>query len=815
MDGRGHLWITDFGLAHCQSQAGLTMSGDLVGTLRYMSPEQALAQRVLVDHRTDIYSLGVTLYELLTLEPAFGGHDREELLRQIAFEEPRPPRRRNQAIPAELETIVLKALEKNPAERYATAQELADDLERFLKDEPIRARRPTLVQRARKWARRHQAAVWAAVVCISLTLLVVAITIGWAVRDRLARDDALDQTVLRTLEETGPLLEQRKWPEALGLVERADRLLAAAGRADRPPRLLDLQNDLSMAVRLEEIYGEPKRDAKLSMLIASGGGAGYAYQPQPEPSEEEFFAGRRQDERFTEAFRAFGIDLIALAPGEAAARMTPTNISPALVQALDQWAGMRKRARGEEDPFWKKLLEIAQQADPDPWRNQFRQALLRRDRAALEKLAEVVPLRKVPPATAYLLGLALEDLGALDKALAVLREAHRHHPDDFWLNDTLGWISRDSCKPPRYGDALRYYMATVVLRPRSWHTHWNLADTLDQKGAHDEALAERAKAIEVEPENPVPWKARGHFYREQRQYEKALADYTKAIELKPDYAEAWWERAGAYLHLDQYDKALADANRAVELDPKSTAAWNNRGAAYNCLHQYDKALADLNKAIELNPKNPFAWANRGNAYFDLRQYDKALADLNKAIELNPKNAFAWNNRGNAYLGLHQYDKALADNSKVIELDPKCALAWNNRGNAYLGLHKYDKALADYSKAIELDPNNAMAWANRGDVYQDLHNYEHLRPITEAVDSLTSHFSLTEYARAFNLLDALACVRQLAGKDLPAARREALRAWSQQGVEVLLEKQAGDGSWRKDLISTSWAVLFLAEMRRTP
>src|SRR5207253_1006763 len=112
VDGKGNLWFADFGLAHCQSQAGLTMTGDLVGTLRYMSPEQALAKRVLIDHRTDLYSLGVTLYELLTLEPAFRGSDRQELLRQIAFEEPRPLRRLNKSIPAELETVVLKALEE-------------------------------------------------------------------------------------------------------------------------------------------------------------------------------------------------------------------------------------------------------------------------------------------------------------------------------------------------------------------------------------------------------------------------------------------------------------------------------------------------------------------------------------------------------------------------------------------------------------------------------------------------------------------------------------------------------------------------------
>jgi WD40 repeat protein/tetratricopeptide (TPR) repeat protein len=175
LDGRGNLWVTDFGLAHCHSQAGLTMTGDLVGTLRYMSPEQALARRDLLDHRADVYSLGATLYELLTLEPAFAGTDRQELLRQIAFEEPRPPRRLVSAVPAELELIVLKAMGKDPAERYGTAQELADDLGRFLKDEPIWARRQTLLQRARKWVRRHQALV---VTGTAFTLLLLLLAVG-------------------------------------------------------------------------------------------------------------------------------------------------------------------------------------------------------------------------------------------------------------------------------------------------------------------------------------------------------------------------------------------------------------------------------------------------------------------------------------------------------------------------------------------------------------------------------------------------------------------------------------------------------------
>ncbi len=167
VDAHGQLWVTDFGLAQFHSDAGLTQSGDLLGTLRYMSPEQAGGQRVPLDPRTDIYSLGATLYELLALRPPFEGNNRQTLLHQILSDEPSPPRSLHKSIPVELETIVLKALAKAPAERYASARELADDLRRFLEHEPIRARRATMTQRLRKWARRHPSVVWAvAVICL-------------------------------------------------------------------------------------------------------------------------------------------------------------------------------------------------------------------------------------------------------------------------------------------------------------------------------------------------------------------------------------------------------------------------------------------------------------------------------------------------------------------------------------------------------------------------------------------------------------------------------------------------------------------------
>jgi WD40 repeat protein/serine/threonine protein kinase len=226
VDGCGNLWITDFGLAHCHSQPALTMTGDLVGTLRYMSPEQALGKRLLIDHRTDLYSLGVTLYELLTLEPDFSGRDREELLRQIAFEEPPAPHHRNKAIPKELETIILKTMEKNPEARYATAKEAADDLQRFLDQKPIQARRPTILQRASKWCRRNPllaGALTAVVATIVLGTVVAWLLAVWALRENSRADDRAAEAdrQRKAVQEANEEMRQRWYAASTNLMQQA------------------------------------------------------------------------------------------------------------------------------------------------------------------------------------------------------------------------------------------------------------------------------------------------------------------------------------------------------------------------------------------------------------------------------------------------------------------------------------------------------------------------------------------------------------------------------------------------------------------
>jgi eukaryotic-like serine/threonine-protein kinase len=217
LDTRRNLWIADFGLAHIQGDARITRTGDLLGTMRYMSPEQALGHGS-VDQRSDVYSLGATLFELLTLKPAFNGKDRQELLRQIAFEEPLALRQADSAIPVELETIVLKAMAKEPEGRYARAQDLADDLRRFLNDLPIHARRPTVLDRARRWTRRHRPIVaWG---LVSLALLVVAGVLGLVFYNAEVRQERDEKNAALEAAETQRRKAEANLNRALDAIER-------------------------------------------------------------------------------------------------------------------------------------------------------------------------------------------------------------------------------------------------------------------------------------------------------------------------------------------------------------------------------------------------------------------------------------------------------------------------------------------------------------------------------------------------------------------------------------------------------------------
>jgi tetratricopeptide (TPR) repeat protein len=602
VDGRGHLWVTDFGLARLGGDAGLTLSGDLLGTLRYMSPEQALGQRSVLDQRTDVYSLGVTLYELLALRPAYDGRSREAVLRQLAFEEPPPPRRLNGAVPAELETVILKAMSKLPEERYATAQELADDLRRFLEDKPVRARKPGLAQRALRWARRHRPLVGAAaatlvvaVVALAVSTVFVALERGEAVRQRDTARRAVDEMYTEVAEqwlEQEPEMEevQREFLlKALRFYQEFARergtdpaVRLATGTAYR--RVGDIERKLGEEAKAEEAYGQAV--ARFRRLA------------------DDFPARPEYREALADGSHHLGLLLARLKRGpeaeeayrQAVARweklLADTPDSPryqyGLAASLSELGVVlqrgRGRSRGAEDCYRKALSLLGQLVEhtPKPPREAACQNQLG---TTLSRLADLPGSRGEP-----------------DKHRRLLEGAVRHQ--------------RLACKlRPRHPTYRQYLGGQVTRLGRLLARLGNVAGA---EAAYREARAIRAKLADDFPRVPGYRADLANdstdladlLYAHGRRQEAREA-YRQALAVREGLVAAWPAGPGhrrdlAWLLATCLDPELRDAGRAVrlareavELAPGGADCLRTLGVAHYRAGGGLAAVAALQKVVKL------------------------------------------------------------------------------------------------------------------------------------------------------------------------------------------------------------------------
>jgi serine/threonine protein kinase/tetratricopeptide (TPR) repeat protein len=607
--------VIDFGVAkatatHLREWTSCTEIGTLVGTLEYMSPEQAQFERPDVDTRSDIYSLGVLLYELVTGSTPQERRRLKEVallegLRMIRDEEPpRPstrlgvtgdlatvagnrglqPRALIKQVRGELDWIVMKALDKERNRRYESANSLATDLERYMNDEPVQACPPSARNRLGKFLRRNRRAVLTAAVLL-LAVSTVAGTFGWAAWKAAQRQTAAEQGVDDALVEVQRLHGEGKWSQAQVALRKAETWASTAPVGDeRADQVRQWRRDLELMPRLAVVREQAIETTMFSYPSVAG-------------------------QAFREALVSYGLDVEKGDLNEVVGRIRQSAIRDHLIAALEDWVWVSILWNR---PDLKRLVEVLGRADPNPWRDRVLRAFMRRDSKVLEALARDERI-DLPPAKAVLLARLLDQLGQpglRDLAEKVCQRVYRRHPGDAQLNLVLAQLGT---RGPRQQEALGYWRAFLALRPHSADAYASFAAVLLQMGRRAEAEATVVEAIRLDGRSYRAHSVLGSIRMQQGRLPQAEDCFRTALRGQyPVLCMGNYNLAVALLRQDKIDEAEASYKEAVK-HYYSHASYHEFGVLLYSRGRPAQAVPYLRKAVELKPDSAEAHCNLGHA----------------------------------------------------------------------------------------------------------------------------------------------------------------------------------------------------------
>jgi eukaryotic-like serine/threonine-protein kinase len=749
--------ISDFGLAkQLDEDTGQTQAGAVMGTPPYMAPEQAAGRNRDIGPTTDVYALGAVLYELLTGRPPFRAATQVETLDQVRTQDPVPVRRLQPAVPRDVETICLKCLAKEPHKRYASALELAEDLRRFLHNEPIKGRPVPTWERGLKWVRRRPTAaalvVTSAVAVLSL-LCGSLLYLGQRARDaeeraRTAqqllseheRQEAVRQLVrdgeaavaaqdwqnarlllLRAVDRTGPdeeaLGDLRAHAQAL-LQQAQQRLEEAAGRQKALERLRQFREKRDEALfyatlatgegwlaNVKKTRAAAREGLELAGVLPEG--------KAPPPRDASW-----TDEENAAAVAGCYELLLVLADADAQA-LPGEEAAGQLGQALRDldradslgWAGHPTQVY-----HLRRARYLEQLGDPAA--------------AAERRLAAARPL-----ATAldyYLAGDEQYKQGNIPEAVRDFENALDKQPDHFWARYFLsvGYLRLGRAAEARVGlDACRLQRPTFVwvyLLRGFAHVQLN---------EFKEAEEDFQKAVRLGPERDaehVLYANRGLLWCQQGQLDKAADDLRRAITLKPEEYQAYVTLAQVYQKQKKWAEAAQQLKQATDLEPDLAVLHRLRARL-----ELDSPEPDLGAALR-HSQNAMAIETRAGRSLTLakdhaecgrilrrrEQYAEALAAYEEALKIWPDYANAYLGRADAQLGLHKYEDVLDSLEEYLKRGGRPSReVYRVRGLARARLGKYADAIPDYTSALQLKPDDAGTRAARGWAYLACRAYQ--------------------------------------------------------------------------------------------
>jgi len=725
--GAVHVHVTDFGLAkQLEAESSVSASGIVLGTPGYMSPEQASGRSKQIGPRSDVYSLGATLYHLTTGHPPFDGTEFLELLRKIEYENPPSPRTRNPKIPREVEIILGRAMEKEIAGRYASAEALAEDLQRWLEGDPIRARPPRIGAPLWKRIRKHPRTFS----FFSASLLVIVVfLIGW----RLLENRRSERESRRALGEARERVARREWTHAIEI------LAPHLARHPKDPEALHLRAECVRALEEEKSVATRLLDALLRDLAEThqealrrrrAGESARVLREIPNRILEsalyrEVRGQAEQDARVRSSlgrlYRIVGDDRRAIDHQEAAIAL-----DRGLASAQLELAHLRFRE------YQRLYLALSRTWQRDASRKRFQLVGVHRGSTRPVDI-ENNKAREYRLAAQRHLGLALSGLkkGSVDESTARGLSAFIDKQRETAILEFRRAVEMDrGCE-----DAVLY-----------------LSSLLETQGEIAAALQVLTGGIEADAGNVVLLVRRGGTQvrmadgrgKEDLESEKrlrtAIADFTRALQLDPEHGEARFGRVSARLNLTSLlmrrgsDPALEFRDTLVDLeilarqDPESREVGWHRAQLWMAWAEYHEnrdsdpvpsyrqTIRTFDDAIRLDRANVVARILRGKTWTNLGLRNRrngidplpflvmAIQDFQEAIQLNWRDS-------EAFLGRAHARSCLAGARREQDLDASADM---------------EASLRDFQVALELEPGNYEALLLRGDARNSWGTQVHLR-----------------------------------------------------------------------------------------
>jgi serine/threonine protein kinase/Tfp pilus assembly protein PilF len=681
MDLDGHPKVTDFGLAkNVDHKSMLTRTGAVVGTPYYMPPEQARGDTD-IDARCDVYALGVILYELMTGKLPFRGETTMEVYHKILEEDAVPPRQHNSRIPRDAEVICLKAMEKERHRRYQTSKDLAEDLQRFLEGEPIKARPLGIFGKLYRKAKKNQAAV----VMGAAALIVLSLCSGFFVNQYFEgqqHDDYVKSrhewdnytselenqliTAQSSISAASAKIKDKNSQNALQDLEEARRTLG------RLPLLINNHTEHNSRAR-----------AGLYLICLDSKFRNYLFDGEKAKKSPETKA-------FMDKFKAY----------------------------IEESEVLTSEKAGEDDPFGEMDDTVYLPCTEEDIQNYL----------------------KFVTSSSVDLGAGGKDLEGyrVESALpskdlcAYFRDIFRERGHAFQLrDDELGYKKALAA----YRKALDYDgQSKVALEIRL-----EIGKVLAASGKLKESLEAFKKIISASPGFTSAYLERGHIYDRLGHYKEAVKDYSQVIDKDFEPIDAYLARGRTFMKVGLFSRALQDFEEVIEHKDDSFWGYLERGRAHMALGNTIEAEGDLTEAIDLNASLPEGYASLAELRFVQGKFTEATKNYDVALVRGPQYFPASLGLGQVNEWKLDYEEAKRCYEEILEEEGKLAMPYKARTNAALGrliaieadprnlkeqnkgssafkqalAKQQNKALEHLDEAINLDPDLIAAYITRG------------------------------------------------------------------------------------------------------